>query len=316
MSITTGSRLGPYEVQRLIGKGGMGEVYRAHDTRLDRGVALKVLAPKAPTTEQHFVRFAREARAAALVNHPNVVTVYDIGAHEGTPFVVSELLEGETLRAHVSCGKLPLPVALEYARQIAEGLAAAHRLEVVHRDLKPENIFITQRGHVKILDFGLAKCREQAIDELSDPSASTQPGVLLGTVGYMSPEQVRGKTVDHRSDLFSLGVILYEMLSGSAPFRGDSAIDTLGAILRDEPQPLTAALDIPPALDAVVRHCLEKDREARFQSARDLLFNLQLLASSRQTETVRRGSEARPRATHKRETRRLFHSLAYLLHML
>jgi serine/threonine protein kinase len=289
MIVTTGTRLGPYQIGDLIGRGGMGEVYRAHDTRLDRDVALKVLAPSLPATEDHYARFAREARTGALINHPNIVTVYDVGSHAGTPFVVSELLKGETLRERLKDGPLKTDAALHYARQIADGLVAAHQLSVVHRDLKPENIFITTQGdRVKILDFGLAKCRQQAIEQLQDPSRSTRPGTVMGTVGYMSPEQIRGKELDERSDLFSLGVMLYEMLSGKPPFHGDSAIDTLSAILKDEPRGLRCDYDVPPELERVIRHCLEKDREARFQSARDLLFNLDLAATTPASAARRR----------------------------
>jgi len=294
MNVTTGSQLGPYQVEDLIGKGGMGEVYRAHDTRLDRDVALKVLAPSLPATEEHYARFAREARTGALINHPNIVTVYDVGSHDGTPFVVSELLQGETLRARLKDGALKIDLALHFARQVTDGLVAAHQLGVVHRDLKPENIFIAQGERVKILDFGLAKCRQQAIELLQNPSASTRPGTLMGTVGYMSPEQIRGKELDERSDLFSLGVILYEMLSGNPPFHGDSAIETLGAILKDEAPGLRPGHDVPAELERVIRHCLEKDREDRFQSARDLQFNLDLAAWAPRGARPRRRAEFRP----------------------
>ncbi|PYR91908.1 MAG: hypothetical protein DMF84_15070 [Acidobacteria bacterium] len=281
MHITAGSQLGPYRVQELIGKGGMGEVYRAYDSRLDRGVALKVLAPDVPSTQEHLARFAQEARAAATINHPNVVTVYDVGAHDGTPFIISELLEGETLRARLAARALRATAAVAYGRQITEGLIAAHRLGIVHRDLKPENVFITRGERVKILDFGLARCREQAIERLQDPVISTRPGTLLGTVGYMSPEQIRGHALDARSDLFSLGAILYEMVAGAPAFHGDSPIETLSAILRDDPPRLRSAAAAVPEFDRVIRHCLEKDRDARFQSARDLLFNLELVAAAR-----------------------------------
>ena len=315
MTLAPGSQLGPYQVEHLIGRGGMGEVYRARDTRLDRKVALKVLSPSSTTDSERLARFAREARTGALLNHPNIVSVYDVGSHEGMPFVVSELLHGETLRERLApAGRAsdnpetrapgvgprrreqggapralkkdgtPLPVrqAVKYALQIARGVVAAHQQGVVHRDLKPENLFITEEGRVKILDFGLAKYRTEALEALhQDPAVSTQPGVLMGTVGYMSPEQVRGLTVDHRSDIFSFGIILYEMISGAAPFKGESAVETLNAILKDDPPSLRHGDGkISAELDRVIRHCLEKDPGMRFQSARDLVFALELVLRS------------------------------------
>jgi eukaryotic-like serine/threonine-protein kinase len=273
-----GSRLGPYQVDALIASGGMGSVYRAYDTRLDRPVALKVLSPHVPTDVERLARFAREARTTALLNHPNIVAVYDVGTEQGVPFVVSELLRGRTLRAAMRDGPLPVPVAERYAAEVARGLFAAHQLDVVHRDLKPENIFITEDDRVKILDFGLAKCRRMALEiALNDPSISTQPGTLLGTVGYMSPEQARGLATDARSDIFSLGVILHEMIWGAAPFHGDSAIETLHAILKLDPPPPPPRDGVTPALEQVIRHCLEKNPDARFQSARDLAFVLEFM---------------------------------------
>jgi serine/threonine protein kinase len=279
-----GSQLGPYEVDSFIAKGGMGEVYRARDTRLNRQVALKVLAPSFTTDTDGLARFTQEARTTARLNHPNIVSVYDVGAHCGVPFVVSELLGGKTLRARLRAGALPVRAAVAYGLEIAQGLIAAHDLGVVHRDLKPENVFITDENRVKILDFGLAKCRNQTLGPPSwDSSKSTQPGTLLGTVGYMSPEQVRGEPTDHRSDLFSLGVMLHEMISGIAPFRGDSTVETLYAILKDEPPLLQdCGGAVPDELGSVVEHCLEKTPRARFQSARDLAFTLDLVARSAQ----------------------------------
>jgi serine/threonine protein kinase len=277
-ALAPGSMLGPYQVEGLIGKGGMGEVYRAHDTRLNRGVALKVLAASDPTDSERLARFTREARTTALVNHPNIVAVYDVGSHAGVPFVISELLDGETVRVRMREGALPLQVAVHYGLEIARGLVAAHQLGVVHRDLKPENIFITRDERVKILDFGLATCRKDTLGSLRrDSTISTGPGTILGTVGYMSPEQVRGLPTDHRSDIFSLGVILYEMLAGTPPFRRDSAIETLNAILKEDPPTLRhREAQIPWELERVVRHCLEKAPDARFQTARDLIFSLEL----------------------------------------
>ena len=278
----------------------MGEVYRALDPRLNRRVALKVLPSSLATDSDRLARFSHEARTTALLNHPNIVTVYDVGAHQGVPFVVSELLDGQTLRARMRNGALSMRVAVTYALEIARGLIAAHYLGVVHRDLKPENIFVTRDERVKILDFGLAKCRDHL---LASPergsSVSTQPGTLLGTVGYMSPEQVSGAPTDHRSDIFSLGVILHEMLSGVAPFHADSSVETLYAIMKTEPAPIRALVDQAPLeLDSVVRHCLEKDPHARFQSARDLAFNLELVmwvADRNHTAPSWRGAAARPK---------------------
>lgn len=277
-TLAAGSQLGPYQVDSLIGRGGMGEVYRARDTRLGRKVALKVLSPTFAKNSERLARFTQEARTVALLNHPNIVTVYDVGAHDGAPFIVSELLQGDTLRARMTQGALPPAVAVRYALQIAEGLVAAHQHGVVHRDLKPENIFLADDGRVKILDFGLAKCRQEALEVLQHTSSvSTQSGMLMGTVGYMSPEQVRGLPADHRSDIFSLGVILYEMVSGRSPFRQDSVLETLNAILKDDPPRLRSSDGkISAKLEHVIRHCLEKDPEIRFQSARDLIFNLEL----------------------------------------
>jgi serine/threonine protein kinase len=291
-SIATGSQLGRYQVHDLIARGGMGEVYRAHDTRLNRNVALKVLAPRFAIDSDRLARFTQEARTTARLNHPNIVAVYDVGSHLGVPFVVSELLDGDTLRARIKTGALMLRTAVGYALDIARGLVAAHQFGVVHRDLKPENIFVTRDNRVKILDFGLAKVREDMLAcacgdcetngcARCDSSISTEPGILVGTVGYGSPEQVRGVPADHRADIFSLGIILYEMLAGAAPFRGDSAVETLHAILKEEPIPLRDRDErIPPPFDDIVRHCLEKDRDARFQSAHDLAFSLELVLRS------------------------------------
>jgi eukaryotic-like serine/threonine-protein kinase len=280
--ISTGSQVGPYEVQALIARGGMGEVFQAHDARLNRNVALKVLAPRFTADPDLLARFAQEARTTALLNHPNIVVVHDVGSHLGLPYVVSELLDGATLRKRLKSGALAVDVALRYAIEITRGLIAAHRLGVVHRDLKPENIFVTRDDHVKILDFGLAKLRGDPVAHANNgadagSSISTAPGILVGTVGYASPEQVRGLGVDARSDLFSLGIILYEMSAGVAPFHGDSAVETLHAILKEEPVALRQHDEwIPEEFEKIVWHCLEKDPELRFQSARDLAFTLNL----------------------------------------
>ena len=287
MKLPSGSRLGPYEVDTLIGSGGMSAVYRARDMRLNRHVALKVLDSSLGAEADHLARFAQEARTTALLNHPNIVSVFDAGSDGGVPFVVTELLRGETLRVRIGRGPLPVRVAIGVALEIARGLAAAHSLDVVHRDLKPENVFITDDGRVKILDFGLAKCRHQPVCPNQDV-ASTRPGMLLGTVGYMAPEQVLGTNADGRADIFSLGVILHEMLAGSAPFKGDSAIETLYAILKHEAPALPVRQHMFQELELVVQHCLEKDASRRFQSARDLAFVLEFLLRPSQNPPARR----------------------------
>ena len=263
----------------------MGEVYRARDPRLGREVAIKVLPASFSTEPDRLRRFEQEARAAGLLNHPNITAVYDIGSGDGgAPYVVSELLEGETLRSRLAGSALPPRRAIDYAIQIAHGLAAAHEKGIVHRDLKPENLFVTKDGRVKILDFGLAKLthsEEGSGEKTSRPTvtAGTEPGVVLGTMGYMSPEQVRGRGADRRSDLFSFGAILYEMISGQRAFGGDTAADTITAILTKEPPDLSqTSKDIPPGLDRIVRHCLEKNPEERFESARDAAFDLEALS--------------------------------------
>jgi serine/threonine protein kinase len=289
-TIAPGTKLGRYEVRSLIGAGGMGEVYRARDPELGRDVAIKVLPPAFSADANRLRRFEQEARTAGTLNHPNILAVYDIGSSDGSPYVVAELLEGATLRDQIAGAALPQRKAIDYARQIAEGLAAAHEKGVVHRDLKPENVFITRDGRVKILDFGLAKLKQPQTPDsgavhTGAPTAAfvaaTEPGVVMGTVGYMSPEQVRAEPADHRSDIFSFGVVLYEMLSGRRAFQRDTAVETMGAILRDEPSDVWPAGAAPsPALERVLRHCLEKRPEARFQSARDLAFNLDALSLS------------------------------------
>ncbi len=285
MAIVPGARLDHYEIISPLGAGGMGEVYRARDTRLNREVAIKILPASFANDADRLRRFEQEALATSALNHPNILTVHDIGTHEGQPFIVEEMLEGEELRTQLKEGAIPPRNAIEYARQIADGLAAAHAKGIVHRDLKPENLFVTTDGRVKILDFGLAKLRpQQAMN--ADSQAPTQrkvtdPGTVMGTVGYMSPEQVRGQEADHRADIFSFGVILYEMLSGARTFSGDSAIEVMNAILKDEPPELSETNSkISPALDKIVRRCLEKKPERRFQTASDLGFALEALATT------------------------------------
>ncbi len=281
MPLLSGSRLGPYEILSPLGAGGMGEVYRAKDARLGREVAIKVLPASFSADADRLRRFEQEARAAGILNHPNITAVYDIGSDEaGAPYVVTELLEGETLRSRMAGGALSPRKSLEYALQIAHGLAAAHEKGIVHRDLKPENLFVTRDGRVKILDFGLAKLTHteegSQVTNLPTATAGTEPGVVLGTLGYMSPEQVRGRPADARSDIFSFGAILYEMLSGKRAFHGDSAADTMSAILREDPPDLSVTnQNVSPGLERVVRHCIEKNPEQRFHSAHDLAFDLE-----------------------------------------
>jgi serine/threonine protein kinase len=277
----------------------MGEVCRARDPRLGRDVAIKVLPDALRTDPERLRRFEQEARAASALNHPNVLVVLDVGAHEGVPYVVSELLEGETLRERLRVGGLTPTKAVEYGVQIARGLAAAHDKGIVHRDLKPENLFVTKGGHAKILDFGLAKLRApHREDEGSEPetlSRSTEPGTVLGTVGYMSPEQVRGLPADHRSDIFSLGAVLYEMLSQRRAFPGESAPEVLTAILKeDQPELPSSDRNVPPALARIVQRCLEKRPEDRFRSAHDVALTLEssLRIASNDHEGGRRAPKA------------------------
>jgi predicted Ser/Thr protein kinase len=302
VTLSAGSKLGPYEIVAPIGAGGMGEVYRAKDPRLGREVAIKVLPASLSQDADRLKRFEQEARAAGVLNHPNITAVYDLGTHDGAPYIVTELLEGETLRSRLSTGALSVRKATDYAIQIVKGLAAAHEKGIVHRDLKPENLFITNDGRVKILDFGLAKLKSEKDGEQQTDLrtiSGTEPGVVLGTMGYMSPEQVRGKPADRRSDLFSFGTILYEMLSGQRAFRGETAADTITAILTKEPPDLsTTNKDIHPGIDRIVRHCLEKNPEERFESARDVAFDLEALSgvSGSTTGAVAAASAgARPR---------------------
>jgi serine/threonine protein kinase/Tol biopolymer transport system component len=278
--LTAGTRIGPYEIVEWLGAGGMGVVYRATDPRLERPVAIKVISPAFATDRGRIARFEQEARTAGQLNHPNIVTVYDIGMHAGTPFVVSELLEGETLRARLASGALTAQRAVDLARQTALGLAAAHDRRIVHRDVKPENLFITIDGRLKILDFGLVKLTTSD-DEPSNSggSTSTSAGMVVGTAAYMSPEQVRGEAVDPRSDIFSTGAVLHEMLTGRPAFARATSAETMVAILREDPSgPLPSG--VSPAVERIVSRCLEKTRDARFQSARDLAFGLEVLSDS------------------------------------
>src|SRR5438874_10864979 len=279
MLLQENTMMGPYRIMARLGEGGMGAVYRARDTRLGRDVAIKVLTAVTLSDKERLQRFEQEARATGMPNHPNLLTIYDVGTTEGTPFLVSELLEGETLRERLDRGAIPPRKAVDMALQVAHGLAAAHDKGIVHRDLKPENIYITREGRVKILDFGIAKLSPIAgKDGPTFQMASTEPGIVLGTVGYMSPEQIRGELVDRRSDIFAFGAIVYEMLTGSRAFKRDSSIETLSAILKEDPPEIAdVAPNVPQSLDRLVRRCMEKDRELRFQTARDLAFNLETM---------------------------------------
>ncbi len=291
-----GTKLGPYEILGAAGAGGMGEVYRARDTRLDRTVAVKVLPSSFTKDPDRLRRFEQEARAIAALDHPNILAVHDIGTHEGAAYLVTEFLDGETLRQRLAAGQIGQRKTTEYAGQIAQGLAAAHDKAIVHRDLKPENVFLTKEGRVKILDFGLAKLEiaHAAMADGITAGIQTTPGVVMGTAGYMAPEQVKGQAADHRSDIFSFGAMLYEMLSGQRAFRGDTSVETMNAILKEDPPEVTATGAVAsPGLERIVRRCLEKKPEERFQSARDLAFALESLSATGPTAALR---TATPRA--------------------
>ena len=286
MTLASGSKLGPYEIVGQIGAGGMGEVYRAKDPRLGRDVAIKVLPASFSQDADRLRRFEQEAKAAGLLNHPNITIVYDIGSHDGAPYVVQELLEGETLRSELASGRFAPRKAIDCGIQIAHGLAAAHDKGIVHRDLKPENVFVTKDGRLKILDFGLAKLTQGEAGSgpqtnMPTATAGTEPGVVMGTLGYMSPEQIKGKPADARSDIFAFGAILYEMLAGRRAFHADSAGETMAAILKEDPPDLSITnQSISPGLERIVHHCIEKNPERRFHSAHDLAFDLEALSGT------------------------------------
>jgi len=280
----TGQMIGHYRVLGKIGSGAMGEVFRARDERLGRDVALKLVRPSSNDNPDHLRRFELEARAAASLNHPNIVAIYDVGVADGVPYIVCELLEGKTLRNSLAEGALPVGVAVDYSLQISQGLIAAHERRIVHRDLKPENLFVTTDGRLKILDFGVAKLQPapgEAGRPVEELTTVTKSGAVVGTVAYMAPEQLRGKAVDHRSDIFSAGAILFEMLTGRRAFHGETEVDTITAVLREDPPEFEfEQAKVPATFQQIVRHCLEKDPENRFQSARDLAFALNTLSDA------------------------------------
>ncbi|HET6268190.1 MAG TPA: serine/threonine-protein kinase, partial [Acidobacteriota bacterium] len=278
MSISTGTTLGPYEIVAPLGAGGMGEVYRARDSRLGREVALKILPAEFSTNRERLDRFEYEARSASTLNHPNIITIYDVGTSNGTSYLSMELVDGKSLREILDDGALPLRRIVNIASQFADGLAKAHAAGIVHRDLKPENLMITKDGFVKILDFGLAKATQMGSDNTSKLMTQTGAGVVMGTVGYMSPEQASGKTVDFHSDQFSFGAILYEMITGKKPFQRATPAETMVAILREDPEPVNSLNpQTPPVLRWILERCLSKDPEERYASTRDLARDLQAI---------------------------------------
>ncbi|MBL8115701.1 MAG: serine/threonine-protein kinase, partial [Acidobacteria bacterium] len=270
--LTPGTSLGPYRIVSRLGTGGMGEVYRARDTRLDRDVAIKILPDSVALSPESSRRFEQEARAVALLSHPNLLAIHDVGRHEGRLYAVMELLEGQTLLERLEAGPIPLRKTLDWALQLAQGLAAAHDRGIVHRDLKPENVFITRDGHVKILDFGLARTLSG-----DRPSRLTGPGLVVGTMGYMSPEQLKGMEVDGRADIFSFGCVLYEMLAGREAFRRETDAETIAAVLKEDPPEIPAEGLGTPLVDRVLRRALEKEPDDRFRSAHDLAFALKAI---------------------------------------
>ena len=292
MALAQGEQLGPYEIIAPLGKGGMGEVYRARDNRLRREVALKMLPDASANDEDSLARFQRETHAVASMNHPSILAIHDTGSHRGVPYAVTELLEGETLAERLDSGPIAPKRAVEIASQIADGLSAAHAKGVIHRDVKPENIFLTHDGRTKILDFGIARIENPGLRTGAIPSlrqrGSTSSQMLAGTAGYVSPEQVRGARADARSDLFALGAVFFEMLAGRKAFQRGSPVETLGAVLKDDPRRSAEAEKIPPELAPFVFRCLEKDPADRYQSARDLLFDLRALQAEATRESAER----------------------------
>src|SRR5262245_21252686 len=312
--LAASTRLGPYEIIAPLGAGGMGEVYRARDTRLEREVAIKVLPAKFTSDPERRSRFEREAKAVAALSHPNILAIHDYAAGEDISFAVMELLLGESLRRRLEAGAFPWRRAVEIAAAVADGLAAAHAKGIVHRDLKPDNIFLTSDGRAKILDFGLARVGEVAPPQnitATYHSDRTDIGTIVGTVGYMAPEQVRGLPADARSDIFALGCVLYEMVSGRRAFDRDTGADTMSAILRDDPPELSdSGKTIPFELARVIRHCLEKDADQRFESARDLAFDLRALLNGSDVTTATPG-----RSMLGNRTRMIFAAVAVALRL-
>ena len=305
MTLTAGSRLGPYEVLAPIGAGGMGEVYRARDTRLAREVAIKVLPAEVSGDADRRTRFEQEARSASALNHPNIVTLYDIGTHEGTLYIAMEIVEGRSLRELLTGDLLPARKTLDVSVQIAEGLAKAHSAGIVHRDLKPENVIVSKDGFVKILDFGLAKLTQQTASDASNlptmAEPATRPGTVLGTVGYMSPEQASGQPVDFRSDQFSFGSILYEMATGKRAFQKATGVETMSAIIREEPEPIARANpSSPPPMRWIVERCLAKDPDERYASTRDLARDLRSIRDHLSETSVSTEAIAAPAAVARR----------------
>jgi hypothetical protein len=313
MPLASGTKLGPYEIQSQLGTGGMGEVYRARDTRLGRDVALKILPESFALDADRLRRFEQETQAVAALNHPNILAIHDVGHHNTAPFLVSELLEGETLRLLLERGPLPQRKVIDYSAQIAKGLAAAHDKGIVHRDLKPDNLFVCRDGRIKILDFGLAKLAAKELppepEGATMTSANTAAGMVMGTASYMAPEQVRGEPVDARTDIFAFGAVLFEMLSGRRAFRRDTAAETMTAILKDDVAEVTdLPTPISPALDRIMRRCLEKSPEHRFQSSKDLAFALEALTQTSGSGIS--GAQAALQATRSTDSRRKFFGIA------
>jgi eukaryotic-like serine/threonine-protein kinase len=296
MPLSPGTKLGPYEIQAPVGAGGMGEVYRAFDTRLGRAVAVKILSGRRAHDADRLQRFEQETRVVASLSHANVLALHDVGSQDGVDYAVFELLEGQTLRQRMESGPVPISKAVDYGVQMCQGLAAVHARGIVHRDLKPDNVFVTRSGQVKILDFGLAKLGSRGLglrDGGSDARTPTEPGLLVGTCGYMAPEQARGRPADARSDIFSMGAVLYEMLSGRRAFTGQTPADTLAALLTQDPPDISAiSRPVPRGLERVVRRCLERNPEERFQSARDVAFGLQAVSEAGLPSPRRRAGTA------------------------
>ncbi len=293
-----GRTLGHYRIVEKIGEGGMGEVYRAHDERLDRDVAIKVMHQKVAQDAERLARFEREANAVAKLAHPNVLEIWDFGTEDGVTYAVTELLEGQNLRARIPTSGLPWQKVVEIGAAIADGLAAAHGKGIVHRDLKPENVFVTSDGRVQVLDFGLARVLQEVAPEAETATltpAGTVTGTIMGTVGYMAPEQVKGRPADHRSDVFALGCVLYEMVSGRRPFEGDTTVETMAAILKEEPPQLSSTgATLPSDFERTIHRCLEKSPDARFQSASDLAFGLRSIGTGPAVMMATPAGEVRP----------------------